>query len=291
MSIALARSAEHALAPERLRVMVVDDAVVVRGMIARWIKAEHDLEIVASMRGGREALEQVEQKDPDVVVLDVTMPDMDGLTALPRLLQKKPNLVVLMVSTLTRRNAEISLHALSLGAADYIAKPQTDREFASSESFRRELIDKIRVLGLSARERARAKLGALVPARLPDLGSQGGPDALRIARGADKPEKLLLRPFPPTRPRVLLIGSSTGGPQALNAILGAMGRVDYASHCAAYAGNIHRHSGRASGPAERSARGRGGERGVHPCRTYLRRSGRKAHARYPLRRTSRSPAR
>jgi two-component system chemotaxis response regulator CheB len=82
MSIALARSAEHALAPERLRVMVVDDAVVVRGMIARWIKAEHDLEIVASMRGGREALEQVEQKDPDVVVLDVTMPDAP--LALPR---------------------------------------------------------------------------------------------------------------------------------------------------------------------------------------------------------------
>ena len=107
MSIATARFAEHALAPERLRVMVVDDAVVVRGMIARWIKAEHDLEIVASMRGGREALEQVEQKAPDVVVLDVTMPDMDGLTALPRLLQKKPDLVVLMVSTLTRRNAEI----------------------------------------------------------------------------------------------------------------------------------------------------------------------------------------
>ncbi|HEY4855422.1 MAG TPA: chemotaxis response regulator protein-glutamate methylesterase [Xanthobacteraceae bacterium] len=225
MSMATARYAEHALAPERLRVMVVDDAVVVRGMLARWIKAEHDLEIVASMRGGREALEQVEQKDPDVVVLDVTMPDMDGLTALPRLLHKKPNLVVLMVSTLTRRNAEISLHALSLGAADYIAKPQTDREFASSESFRRELIDKIRVLGLRAKERARAKIGASVPELLPDLGGQGGHDTHRIARGAGRPEKLVLRPFPPTRPRVLLIGSSTGGPQALNAILGAMGRV------------------------------------------------------------------
>jgi two-component system chemotaxis response regulator CheB len=188
MSIATARFAEHALAPGPLRVMVVDDAVVVRGLIARWIKAEHDLEIVASMRGGRETLDQVEQKDPDVVVLDVTMPDMDGLTALPRLLQKKPNLVVLMVSTLTRRNAEISLHALSLGAADYVAKPQTDREFASSESFRRELIDKIRVLGLRARERARAKIGIAVPEAEPAPDRQGDGGALRIARRAERPE-------------------------------------------------------------------------------------------------------
>lgn len=225
MSIAFARSAEHALVLERVRVMIVDDAVVVRGMIARWIKAEHDLEIVASMRGGREAIEQVEQRNPDVVVLDVTMPDMDGLTALPRLLQKKPNLVVLMVSTLTRRNAEISLHALSLGAADYVAKPQTDREFASSESFRRELIEKIRVLGLRAKERARARIGAGVAKLPPDLAGQDDAGAVRIARRAVEPKNIPLRPFPPTRPRVLLIGSSTGGPQALNAILGAIGRV------------------------------------------------------------------
>src|SRR6516162_10531116 len=210
---------------ERLRVMVVDDAFVVRAMISRWVEDEPDMQIVASVRGAREAIDQMERKNPDVVILDVTMPDMDGLSALPRLLEKKRSLVVLMVSTLTRRNAEISLHALSLGAADYIAKPQTDREFASSESFRRELIDKIRVLGLRARERARAKIGICAPELPPEPGSQASPDALRIVRGVGRPQQLHLRPFPPTRPRVLLIGSSTGGPQALNAILGAMGRV------------------------------------------------------------------
>src|SRR5205085_12130907 len=119
----------------------------VRGMIMRWIEAEPDLEIVGAMRGGREAVEQVTRRRPDVVILDVTMPDMDGITALPLLLEKRRDLVVLMASTLTRRNAEISLRALALGAADYIPKPDTDRELMGSQPFHRELINRIRALG------------------------------------------------------------------------------------------------------------------------------------------------
>ena len=84
--------------------------------------------MVASLRSGREAIEQLERADPDVVILDVDMPDTDGITALPLLLAKKRDLVVIMASTLTRRNAEISLRALALGAADYIPKPETTRE-------------------------------------------------------------------------------------------------------------------------------------------------------------------
>src|SRR5258707_14574037 len=123
--------------------MVVDDAVVVRGMVARWIEAEPDMRIVASLRSGREAIEQVERTDPDVVILDVDMPDIDGITALPRLFEKKRDLVVIMSSTLTRRNAEVSLRALSLGAADYIPKPESNRELTNSAAFRRDLIEKI----------------------------------------------------------------------------------------------------------------------------------------------------
>jgi two-component system chemotaxis response regulator CheB len=92
-----------------IRVMIVDDAIVVRGLLVRWIEAEVGLQVVASLRGGREAIEQVERTSPDVVILDVDMPDIDGITALPRLLEKRPDLVVIMSSTLTRRNAEISL--------------------------------------------------------------------------------------------------------------------------------------------------------------------------------------
>jgi two-component system, chemotaxis family, protein-glutamate methylesterase/glutaminase len=213
----------------RIRVMVIDDAVVVRAMIARWVEAELDMQIVASLRGAPEAIEQIERKNPDVVILDVTMPDMDGITALPLLLQKKRDLVVLMVSTLTRRNAEISLHALSLGAADYVPKPESDREFMDSASFRRELIDKIRVLG-SRRKRGHSGYQRIPVADVKALhrlkpDSEAELDVPSIAASAGDDGAIVLRPFPPMTPRVLLIGSSTGGPQALNALLGAIGKV------------------------------------------------------------------
>jgi two-component system chemotaxis response regulator CheB len=213
---------------DRIRVMVVDDAVVIRAMIARWVAAELDMQIVASLRGAAEAIEQLGAKSPDVVVLDITMPDMDGITALPRLLEKKRDLVVLMVSTLTRRNAEISLHALSLGAADYIPKPETDRELMNSDSFRRELIEKIRVLGSRGTQCGRRRTSAADTKafeREPRLDTEICIEAPGIAAGAPDLADIALRPFPPTPPRVLLIGSSTGGPQALNAILGTIGKV------------------------------------------------------------------
>ena len=98
--------------------MVVDDSVVIRGMISRWIGAEPDMEVVASLRTGLDAVNQLDRINPDVAVLDIEMPDLDGISALPQLLAKKRDLIVIMASTLTRRNAEISLKALSLGASD-----------------------------------------------------------------------------------------------------------------------------------------------------------------------------
>src|SRR6266852_9932254 len=175
--------------------------------------------------------EQVERSNPDVVVLDVDMPDIDGITALPRLLEKKRDLVVLMASTLTRRNAEVSLRALSLGAADYIPKPQSSREFATSPEFRRELIDKVRALGSRRRQRAAARLYAVAapvgPARVARRADETGPRvaAPSHAPSGVEPGKIVLRPFPVMPPRVLLIGSSTGGPQALNAVLANIGAV------------------------------------------------------------------
>ena len=115
-----------------IRVMVVDDAVVVRRQLTRWIGDEKDMMVAACLRTGREAVDQLETRNPDVVVLDVDMPELDGISALPQLLKKKRDLVVIMASTLTRRNAEISLRALSLGAADYVPKPATNREVTTS---------------------------------------------------------------------------------------------------------------------------------------------------------------
>ena len=150
--------------------MVVDDAVVVRGLLARWVDAEPDMEITAVLRTGREAVDQVERANPDVVLLDVDMPELDGISALPLLLQKKRDLVVIMASTLTRRNAEISLRALALGAADYIPKPETTREVTNSASFRRELVEKIRHLGRRRRTLAPERRPVVAPAESQSYG-------------------------------------------------------------------------------------------------------------------------
>src|SRR5690349_23789251 len=131
---------------EPIRVMVVDDSVVIRGMISRWIDAEPDMKVAASLRTGLDAVNQLERVNPDVAVLDIEMPDLDGISALPRLLAKKRDLIIIMASTLTRRNAEISFKALSLGAADYIPKPESTRESAAAETFHHDLIQKIRSL-------------------------------------------------------------------------------------------------------------------------------------------------
>src|SRR5262249_62421196 len=122
MSVALAGSSPRSWARhEPLRVMVVDDSIVIRGLISRWISAEKDMVVAASLRTGLEAVNQLDRIKPDVAVLDIEMPELDGISALPKLLAKKRDLIIIMASTLTRRNAEISFKALSLG------RPTTSR--------------------------------------------------------------------------------------------------------------------------------------------------------------------
>src|SRR3954447_23274020 len=212
-------------ASDGLRVMIVDDAVVVRGLVSRWIDAEPGMKVVASLRTGREAVEQVLRHNPDVVLLDIEMPDLDGIEALPLLLAKKRDLVVIMASTLTRRNAEVSLKALSLGAADYVPKPATNREVTTSATFRRELIEKIRQLGARrkpAKSEARARIPAIPPAAFvrPKLTD---PRTAMPTHG--QAAEIKLRPFSIVIPRVLLIGASTGGPQALTGLVAQLGPV------------------------------------------------------------------
>src|ERR1700755_818235 len=151
MSVALASSSAPSARETKLRVMVVDDSVVIRGLISRWVNAEPDMEVVASLRTGLDAVNQVDRAKPDVAVLDIEMPDLDGISALPQLLARKRDLIVIMASTLTRRNAEISFKALSLGASDYIPKPESTREAAAAETFHHDLIQKIRAFGAKVR--------------------------------------------------------------------------------------------------------------------------------------------
>jgi two-component system chemotaxis response regulator CheB len=198
--------------------MVVDDSVVIRGLIGRWIEAEPDMVVAASLRTGLDAVNQVERVNPDVAVLDIEMPDLDGIAALPQLLAKKRNLVIIMASTLTRRNAEISFKALSLGASDYIPKPESTREPAAAETFRHDLIQKIRHLGAKVRRPVQVASPPLAPA----LGRAPG---MRPALAPVAHPQLLRRAFSTHPPRALLIGASTGGPQALMALVSEIGPV------------------------------------------------------------------
>ena len=183
-------------------VVVVDDSAVVRGLVSRWVNEDPDLTIVGKFANGKLAVDGLAASDPDVVVLDIEMPVMDGMTALPLLLEQKPGVKIIMASTLTRRNAEISLKAMSLGAIDYIPKPEGNSGVTTSSTFRGELLDKIKAVGGAGRARATAR-----PAHL----RAGRP----VASAAVPKAPIELRNFSNVKPRILAIGSSTGGPKAL----------------------------------------------------------------------------
>src|SRR6266567_5072485 len=228
MSVAFAGNSTTSPSREAgpLRVMIVDDSVVIRGLISRWIGAEHDMEVAASLRTGLEAVNQIERINPDVAVLDIEMPELDGISALPQLLAKKRDLVIIMASTLTRRNAEISFKALSLGAADYIPKPESTREASAADIFHHDLIQKIRHLGARLRRKSAVASPPLAPAspapaaRGPAVARPAAPALHALSSGP-----LTTRPFSTQAPKVLLIGSSTGGPQALMALVTELGPV------------------------------------------------------------------
>jgi two-component system chemotaxis response regulator CheB len=221
MSVVVAAS-PNTISPstEPLRVMVVDDSAVIRGLISRWIESEPDMAVAASVRTGLDAINQVVRVDPDVMVLDIEMPDMDGISALPLLLEKKRNLIIIMASTLTRRNAEISFRALALGASDYIPKPES--KLASADEFRRDLVLKILHLGARVRRPAEVASPSLAPATPAPVLAR---TAVSRAAPAAAPQKVTVRPFSAIMPQVLVIGSSTGGPQALMTLVAELGPV------------------------------------------------------------------
>ncbi len=181
----------------RIRVMVVDDSAVVRGLTTRLLEADPGIEVVASCSNGLMAVQQLARRTVDTIILDIEMPVMDGLAALPKLLEIDRGVHVIIASTLSQRNAEISLCALAQGATDYIPKPSTG-QLRSAEIYRHDLLAKVRALG---RRRVTAP-----------------PRPARPAKAAPAPARNhALRPFAPMAPKVLVIGSSTGGPQALQA--------------------------------------------------------------------------
>ncbi len=193
------------------QVMVVEDATVIRAMISRFLEEDPEIEVAASVGHGEMALTSLRRNpDIEVVLLDIDMPVMDGLTALPKLLELKPGLQVVMNSTLTRANARISLEALSMGAADYLTKPSSSAELRSAGDFARDIIKKVKALGAAARG------GVAAPAS--PAGHVGAAPKAAVAKAP-----ITLRDVQVRQPDAIAIGSSTGGPQALFTVLGGLG--------------------------------------------------------------------
>ena len=172
-----------------VEVLLVDDSAVIRGVISRGLQADAGIRVVGSAGDGQIALGMLDALSPRVVVLDVEMPVMNGLEALPKILAKRPGTIVIMASALTRRHAGMSLKALQLGAADYVPKPEASAGASALTHFLDELRLKIKTLARAHTNRT----------------SQPSERALRA-------NVLALKQIKPT---AIAIGSSTGGPPAL----------------------------------------------------------------------------
>ncbi len=192
------------------KVMIVDDSAVIRGFFRRLMEPDSEIEVVASVGNGQNAIDSLKKSLIDVIVLDIEMPVMDGLTALPKLLEVDPSVKIIMASTLTLANADVSLKALSMGATDYIPKPTSTAELHSGDAFKRELVEKIKALGGARRGQ---------PAKAPQTKSSASPDGPSTASAGSA---ISLRKSPAGLASVLAIGSSTGGPQALLEVLGGL---------------------------------------------------------------------
>ncbi len=189
-----------------IRVMVVDDSAVIRGLTTRILEEDTSIQVVASVGNGQLAVSNLSRYDVDVIVLDIEMPVMDGLTALPKLLEVDPSVKIVISSTLTSRNAEISMRALEAGATDYIPKPTSTSDISRGGEFRRELHDKVKSLGVARRQHGGAA---------PGLNREKGPTRKVAPPVAAPSAAITLRKPGILKPKIMSIGSSTGGPQAL----------------------------------------------------------------------------
>jgi two-component system chemotaxis response regulator CheB len=199
-----------------IRVLVVDDSSLIRRLVTSALEADPELQVAGTACNGLEALTKVKELNPDVVTLDIEMPELDGLGALQRIRVDNPRLPIIMFSTLTERGARQTLEALALGASDYVTKPSNTGSVGESiERVRQEVVPRIKAL---AGARRIVGLGAAQsePRTKPLIGSVGG------AVAAHAPATTLPRPAPrPAKvtPELLVIGCSTGGPDALTRVL------------------------------------------------------------------------
>ncbi len=202
--------------PRRARILIVDDSAVMRSLLRAVVSSDAQLEVAGTAGDGLSALNSVPVVKPDLILLDLEMPGMDGLATLRELRRRPGKIPVIMCSSLTRRGAKVTIEALASGAADYVAKPagQSDRETAV-HNLAQELLPKIRAL-----------TAQLLNASA-NLPASAAPDGLqqRTAWPMRPRASTEIAAIPPAmqpiaaKPSIVAIGVSTGGPAALEVLL------------------------------------------------------------------------
>jgi two-component system chemotaxis response regulator CheB len=189
---------------QKIRVLVVDDSVVIRRLVCHALEEDQGLEVVGVAANGRIALGRIPQLNPDLITLDIEMPEMDGLQLLRELRREDHAFPVVMFSTMTERGASVTLEALALGADDYVTKASNAGSLdVSLANLRRELLPKIHQFFHMAES----------PKIHPVAEPAATPPPDRAVAPAPAPAPMLCRP------RAVAIGVSTGGPAALAALV------------------------------------------------------------------------
>jgi two-component system, chemotaxis family, protein-glutamate methylesterase/glutaminase len=200
-----------------IRILVVDDSVITRSLICRWLESDAALQVVGTAADGRAAIQMLSRHKVDILLLDIEMPVLDGLSALPELLRTQPGVKIIMASSLTRRNAQITLRALELGAVDYLTKPSGSQVVLDGTDFRTQMIEKVKAHGADIPHR-NVKKSALVSKQTKALERQNLP-VIPSSAISLKPSALIT-----IAPKIIALGCSTGGPNALNVFFSKIAR-------------------------------------------------------------------
>lgn len=208
---------------EKIRIMLVDDSAVIRRLLTDVLTSDPQLEVVGSAQNGQIALEKLPVLNPDLIVLDVEMPVMDGLETLTEIRKRQPRLPVIMFSSITERGAVVTLEALARGANDYITKPANTGNMGKSlQRVRDELIPRIKAFCQHLLSPPTPAFPASRPlAAKPPVSAKPAPAPLPVAPPVPIGAPPLRRPAAGLRSRVdvVAIGVSTGGPNALATLL------------------------------------------------------------------------
>lgn len=180
---------------QKISVVLVDDSSVIRGVLTRMLEADDLIQVVGSASNGQVGITLAGSKKPDVIILDVEMPVMDGLTALPEILKASPKTKVIMCSSLTEQGADTTMRSMALGAVACLFKPSGTQNTGSTSTFQRDMVNLIKELGTKPKH----QVAPNVPPLTPETS---------------------------VRPDIIAIGSSIGGPQALLTTLKAIGSLN-----------------------------------------------------------------